>query len=187
MTAPDPFAELPPDALDPEPGWSSEWEWPFPTGKPGRFVSGDETGTRYQLRYYRDADDSERVHAKVWFGPGAEGPPQHAHGGSQAAFLDEVAGMAAWCAGIPVVAATLTTHFKRMLPLGKVVEAESHIVSRKDRRVTIDARIFAGDVVYATAEGLFMVISDDMGRRLDKAAKARDGEPKDMSFRSSGS
>lgn len=187
MTTDLPHDPLPPDALDPEPGWLPLGPWPFPTGKPGKFVSGDDSGTRYRLRYYRDATDPECLHGKIWFGPGAEGPPNHAHGGSMAALLDEVAGMAAWAAGIPVVAATLTTHFKRMLPLGKVVQAESHIVSRKDRRVSIEARLFDGDEVYATAEGLFMVISEDMGRRLDKVAKARGGATKEMSFRSSDS
>jgi len=174
---------LPADALDPEPGWLPLGDWPFPTGKPGRFVSGDESGTRFRLRYYRDAAEPECMHGKVWFGPGAEGPPNHAHGGSMAALLDEAAGMAAWGAGIPVVAATLTTHFKRMLPLLRVVEFESHIVSRKDRRVIIEARLFDGDTVYATADALFMVINERMGRALDKAAKARDGQAKEMSFR----
>lgn len=177
-----PIAPLPPGALDPEPGWLPLGEWPFPTGKPGRFVSGDETGTRFRLRYYRDPDDTECMRGKVWFGPGAEGPPRHAHGGSMAALLDEAAGMAAWGAGIPVVAATLTTHFKRMLPLGKVVEFESHIVSRQGRRVVIEARLFDGDTVYSTADGLFMVISEGMGRVLDDAARARDGEARETSF-----
>ncbi len=161
------FPPPPPQALDPDPGWLPLGEWPFPTGKPGRFVVGDDGGTRFRLRYYRDADDPQRLHGKVWFGPGAEGPPRHAHGGSMAALLDEASGMAAWVAGIPVVAATLTTRFKRMLPLGQVVEFESRIVSRKGRRVTIEARLFDGDTVYSTAEGLFMVISEDLGKALD--------------------
>jgi acyl-coenzyme A thioesterase PaaI-like protein len=185
MTSEPIFEPPAPDALDPEPGWLPLGEWPFPTGKPGKFVSGDDSGTRFRLRYYKDPDEPQCMHGKVWFGPGAEGPPNHAHGGSQAAMLDEAAGMAAWGAGIPVVAATLTTHFKRMLPLGKVIELESHVVARQGRRVTIEAKLFDCDVVYATAEGLFMVISEDMGRRLDAVAKARSGGPRDMSFRSS--
>ncbi len=187
MTTEPTFAPLAPAALDPEPGWLPLGDWPFPTGKPGRFVSGDDSGTRFRLRYYRDADDPQCMHGKVWFGPGAEGPPNHAHGGSQAAMLDEAAGMAAWSSGIPVVAATLTTHFKRMLPLGKVIEMESRVVARQGRRVTIEAKLFDGDVVYSTAEGLFMVISEDMGRRLDEVARKRGVEPEKKSFRSSNS
>ena len=166
---------LSPDALAPEPGWAPLGPWPFPHGKPGRFVVGDDTGTRYLLRYYRDAEDPHRLHGKVWFGPGAEGPPLHAHGGSMAALLDEAAGMSCWVAGIPVVAATLTTHFKRMLPLERVVEVEARLVSRKERRVVVHARLFDGDAAYATAEGLFMVITEAMGRTLEDAAARREG------------
>jgi hypothetical protein len=179
-TIPDP---LPEHALAPEPGWTPLGEWPFPTGKPGRFVAGDDSGLRYRLRYYRDAADPDRLHGKVWFGPGAEGPPLHAHGGSMAALLDEACGMACWMNDTRVVAATLTTHFKRMLPLERVVEVDTRVVSRKQRRVLVEGRLFDGDEVFCTAEGLFMVIGEGMGRVLDRAARERDGHGEHDTFR----
>ena len=38
--------------------------WPFPHGKPGRFVCGDERGERFLVGYYRDAADADTLHAK---------------------------------------------------------------------------------------------------------------------------
>ena len=183
MTDPLNPPQLPDDALAPEPGWAPLGEWPFPTGRPGRFVCGDDSGYRYRLRYYRDEADPDLLHGKVWFGPGAEGPPLHAHGGSQAALLDEACGMACWVTETRVVAATLTTHFKCMLPLERVIEVEARVVSRKQRRVQVVARLFHGDEVYSTAEGLFMVIGEGMGRALDQAARDRDGRGGRDSFR----
>lgn len=171
MSAPlDPPA---PDELDAEPGWAPLGPWPFPHGKPGRFVAGDESGTRYRIRYYRDAVDPERFHGKVWFGPGAEGPPLHAHGGSMAALLDEAAGMCCWVTGTPVVAATLTTHFRRMLPLGKVVEVEAWIQKRNERRLHVRARLFRGDEVYATADGNFAVVGGALAGEFAQAMADR--------------
>lgn len=90
-------------ALAPEPGWAALGDWPFPHGKPGRFVVGDDTQTRFAIRYYRDADDADRLHGKIWFGPGTEGPPLHAHGGAMAAVLDELVGVLCWASGRAVL------------------------------------------------------------------------------------
>lgn len=164
-----------PAALDPEPGWTALGPWPFPHGKPGRFVSGDEDGTRYRLRYYRDAADPERLHGKVWFGPGCEGPPLHAHGGSMAALLDEASGMCCWITETPVVAASLHTHFKRMLPLGAVVEVEAWIERRTERRLVVRARLFRGEELFATSEGDFAVVGEALAGEIARAMLERGG------------
>ena len=62
------------------------------------FVSGEPDGDRLRVCYYRRDRDGALV-GKIWFGPGAEGPPGHAHGGSMAAVLDEAMGAGAWLAG----------------------------------------------------------------------------------------
>jgi Thioesterase superfamily len=163
-----------PEELEAEPGWTPMGPWPFPHGKPGRFVVGDESGSRYRIRYYRDAADPECFHGKVWFGPGAEGPPLHAHGGSIAALLDEAAGMSCWVTGTPVVAATLTVHFRRMLPLGTVVQVEARIRERSSRRMHVRARLFRGDEVYANAEGEFAVVGGALAGELAQAMADRE-------------
>lgn len=104
---------------DPSGTSASEVGWtpiePLESVGTGRsFVSGEPSGDRLRVRYYRRERDRALV-GKIWFGPGAEGPPGHAHGGSMAAVLDEAMGAGAWLAGHAVVAAKLTINFRRML------------------------------------------------------------------------
>jgi acyl-coenzyme A thioesterase PaaI-like protein len=109
-----------------------------------------------RLRWYvRDSDGA--LVGKVWFGPGAQGPPGHAHGGSMAAVLDEALGSACWVAGHGVVAAQLNTRFVNMLPLEHVYTAEAWIDRVEGRKVYTKGHIIddAG-TVYAEADGLFI-------------------------------
>ncbi len=163
------------DALAPENGWSELESWPFPHGKPGKFVVGDESGTRFDVRYYRDDADPERLHAKIWFGPGTEGPPAHAHGGAMAAALDEASGMACWVAGVPVVAAWLDTRFLRMLPIDHVVQAEAVIHERTRRHLIVRARLFDHSGDYASSEGRFVILRGAVAETIQKALVDRRG------------
>jgi acyl-coenzyme A thioesterase PaaI-like protein len=122
------------------------------------FVSGDKSGHRLTVRYFaNEADQSLR--AKVLLGPGVQGPPGHAHGGSMAALLDEAMGGAAWMRGHMVVAAELTTRFKKMLPLGTRCVIEAQVVDVNGRKVRTHAvlRDEAG-TVFSEGDALFIVI-----------------------------
>lgn len=123
------------------------------------FVSGDSSGRRLSLRYFRHNPDRS-LRAKVIFGPGTQGPPGHAHGGSMAAILDEAMGGAAWMQGHPVVAAELTTRFRTMLPLGTrcVVEASVSGVDGRKVRVAGRLRQSDSDTVFAEGEALFITL-----------------------------
>lgn len=121
-----------------------------------RFVSGEPGGNRYRIRYYRNPVGQLR--ARVWFGPETEGPPGHAHGGSMAAVLDEVLGLAAWAAGYPIVVANLNVSFRNLLPLETVVTVESDMTAVDGRKVTVHGRIRSGATVYAEGECLCIVI-----------------------------
>ena len=94
--------------LGPEPGWIE-----FEQTKVGErtFASGED---RIELRLYADGDG---LSGKVWFGPEAEGPPGHAHGGSIATVLDQAMGHCAWYKGHPCVAGQFTVQFRSMAPL----------------------------------------------------------------------
>jgi len=50
------------------------------------FVSGDPDGNRLRAKYFIREKDSHII-GHVWFGPGSEGPPGFAHGGSISAVL----------------------------------------------------------------------------------------------------
>ncbi len=124
----------------------------------------DETIMRVRW-YFRDADAA--LIGKVWWGPGAQGPPGHAHGGSMAAVLDEALGSACLISGFPVVAAELTARFHHMLPLNAVYTVEAHVDRVDGRKIWAKGHIRdeAGKV-YTTADGLFIALSADHFSRL---------------------
>lgn len=139
-----------------EPGWS-EFDAPALVGESLRFVSGDPTGERFRVRYYRD--HANLLVARIWFGPETEGPPGNAHGGSIAAVLDEVLGLAAWAAGYAIVVGRLNIHFQKLLPLRTVVEVRSRVVSVEGRKVMVHGGIHGPEgVVYAEADCLCITI-----------------------------
>lgn len=124
------------------------------------FVSGDPDGSRLQVRYFRREADGALV-ARVRFGPGAKGPPGHAHGGSMAAVLDEAMGLAAWLAGHSVVAAGIEVDFRRPLPLGSVTTVETEIARVDGRKVRTRGRILGADgSPVAEGRGLFVAIPE---------------------------
>ena len=145
------------DELPPEPGWS-----PLPVprefGEGRSFVSGDPAGDGLRIRYF-SCPDTGVLHAKLWVGPHAEGPPGHAHGGSLAAVLDESMGFCAWANGYPVVAATISTSFRKSLPMRCIAHVEARVYQVRERKVFTTARIYdpATNGDYAEGEGLFIV------------------------------
>ncbi|MBN2646088.1 MAG: PaaI family thioesterase [Desulfuromonadaceae bacterium] len=142
---------------------SGEADWtpfdaPALVGASLRFVSGEPTGNRYRIRYY--VNPAHELRARVWFGPETEGPPGHAHGGSMAAVMDEVLGLAAWTAGYGIVVGNLNVSFRTLLPLEQVVTVESTIVSAQGRKVVVQGRIRNGDTVYVEAECLCITLPE---------------------------
>jgi len=141
-------------------------EWPEPLRKIRSFVSGDPTGDRLRVTYWADAAAGE-VRARVWLGPGAEGPPGHAHGGAIAAVLDEVMGVCAWYHRHRAVAARLTIDFQAPLPLGAETIAVARVTAVEGRRVTLEGRVeTSGGRVHASASGLFVVVDAALEQRL---------------------
>ncbi len=146
-----------------EPDLSPESSWvrvaiPAELGAGRSFVSRDPHSDRLRVNYYARPSDGALV-GKAWFGPGAEGPPKHAHGGSIAAVLDEVMGACCWVAHYPVLAARLDTLFKRPLPLGTVAILEAVILSVDGRKVKTHGRVLGADGrPFAEADGLFVTL-----------------------------
>ena len=145
----------PPVDLSGEAGWTP-FDAPALVGESLRFVSGDPDGNRFRARYYRD--EEQQLQARIWFGPETEGPPGNAHGGSVAAVLDEVLGLAAWAAGYAIVVGNLNVSFRNLLPLQKVVTVESRIVSAEGRKIKVHGRIFCGEAIYAEGEALCITL-----------------------------
>ncbi len=152
-------------AIDPLPGV------PFERS----YVSGEPRGQRVRIAYYRRDDDGAIV-APCWFGPGCEGPPGHAHGGSLAAVLDEVMGVAAWNAGHAVVLARLVTENRAMLPLRVPVTATARVERVEGRKVTVRASIHDGDgSPFVESEGLFVTIGLERFQEMFRQARQSTG------------
>jgi len=97
---------------------------------------------------------------KAWFGPGAEGPPGCAHGGSMAAVLDEAMGAAAWMNGNMVVVQTLSVEFRAPLRLRVAISIEAAIRRHEGRRLYIEgALIGPSRKIYAEAHGVFVRVN----------------------------
>lgn len=147
------------EKMPPEDGWIPI-EMPFSASGGASFVDGDPQGDRLRIRMFVRESDC-RLRSKVWFGPQAEGPPGHAHGGSQAAVLDHTMGVGAWVAGFPVLAASITVDFRRKLPLGRVLTVETWVSRRAGKKVLTAGRIYDGDFEkpYSTGKGIFILQS----------------------------
>ena len=157
----------------PEPGWTPVKPFRLEGGR-GSFVSGEPEGDRLRVRYFVRAGDGRLV-GRAWFGPGAQGPPGHAHGGSIAAVLDEAMGAAAWLAGHLVVAVRLDTSFRKLLPLGTDALMEAWIVGVDGKKVSAHARLLGpGGELFSEADGLFVELDPERFRpMLEQAAVDR--------------
>jgi acyl-coenzyme A thioesterase PaaI-like protein len=128
------------------------------------YVSGDPAGDRLRVRY--EARGAE-LRAEVWFGPRAEGPPGHAHGGSVAAVLDEAMGLAVWVARRAAVAAHLEVDFRAPVPLGTTARVETAAGEADDRKSAVTARLVGADgTLYAEARGVFVLLAERHARRF---------------------
>jgi acyl-coenzyme A thioesterase PaaI-like protein len=161
---------MPAPEVVPEAGWIPVKPFRLEGGR-ASFVSGEPEGERLRVRYFRRESDGCLV-GRAWFGPGAQGPPGHAHGGSIAAVLDEAMGAAAWQEGHLVVAVQLNISFRTMLPLGNDTYMEAWVEGVDGRKVRTRGRLRAADgEIFAEAEGLFLEIDGERFRpMLEKAA-----------------
>lgn len=150
---------------------------PFPT-KPAQrsFVSGAAAATeRTRVEYFRDPDDNH-LHAKVWFGPHTEGPPESVHGGAIAAVLDEAMGAVCWMNGHPVVGARITINYRHLTPLGFSGRVESWIEHIERRKIFIRSQLRdEHGKVHAEGEALFIELLPEMKARLEEARGRREG------------
>jgi acyl-coenzyme A thioesterase PaaI-like protein len=134
------------------------------------FVSGEPADDRLRVAYFR-ARRSEHLFACAWFGPGAQGPPGYAHGGSVAAVLDEAMGGCCWMHGHRAVAVRLSVEFLDAVPLGTDAIVEAWLDGIDGRKVRTKAMLHAEDGRrLAAAEGLFVVLSEEQCHTLGRPA-----------------
>lgn len=171
--------ELPPEVVA-----GPDWE-PLEThaleGGQRSFVSGKPRSGLLRVRYFKRRGDGALV-GRVWFGPGAAGPPGHAHGGSIAAVLDEAMGVAAWMNEHHSVAAHLEVDFVRMIPLGTDAMLEAWVEEVRGRKVTTRGRLLDSEgETFADAVGLFVVLDPErFGDLLATVAQKMGVDPTEL-------
>jgi len=99
--------------------------------------------------------------AKVTFGSAYEGPPGSVHGGFVAAAFDEVLGYVQSLSGNPGMTGTLTVKYRSPTPLHTELFFEAEIVRIEGRKIFAAGWLFAGEVLTAEAEGIFISVSQD--------------------------
>jgi len=156
----------PPDHLPPENGWiefaQKAWfEHP-------NFLQSDAESHRMRLKFYHRPEDNALV-GKAWFGPGAVGPPGHAHGGSMAALLDQIMGMACWLHGHMTLAAKIEVVFRNKLAIGTVASFEAWLERTDGKKLYPRARLISPEgIVFSESTGLFIKLSPDKFAELGK-------------------
>ena len=125
-----------------------------------QFLSGDPHSDRVRVRYF-SLPNKKVLWANAWYGPGAEGPPAHAHGGSIAALMDEAMGGVAWLQGHRCLALEITVKFRKALPLGTLAQIQSQVEKIDGKKIYSRAKMNGPDgALYAESHGLFLELED---------------------------
>ena len=122
----------------------------------------------------RSGELSAEAHAR--FGAAYEGPPGCVHGGWVAAAFDEVLGFVQSLAGSPGFTGTLTVRYRKPTPLHTDLRFEVHVTGTERRKTFAQGSLYAGDVLTAEAEAIF--VSADRARFQELLAQREQLEQK---------
>ncbi len=121
-----------------------------------RSYVANDAPDRIEITYYFK-ETTGRVFAQVRFGPEAQGPPGHAHGGALAAVLDETMGMASWMNRLMTMTAELNVSYLRAVPLETDFFVEAWVEDSDARKITIHSRLVSADgKEHTRGSGLFI-------------------------------
>ena len=112
----------------------------------------------------------------VRFGVVFEGPPGCVHGGHVAGFFDQILGYHNLALGLPAMTASLRVDYRRPTPLFTRLRFEVRIREEKGRKIFVLGALRDGDVVFAEAEGLFILPSAGITRDLGWSARKPSGD-----------
>jgi acyl-coenzyme A thioesterase PaaI-like protein len=125
----------------------------------------------------RLAKTGERTaEGRVAFGSAYEGPPGCVHGGFVAAAFDEVLGYTQSLGGSPGFTGTLSVRYRVPTPLHTELRFEGRIDRVEGRKTFASGRVFAGDVLCAEAEAIFVSANPEKFQRLLEQRERRESE-----------
>lgn len=102
--------------------------------------------------WLENGEGRARVHCDWRF----EGPPLCLHGGYVAALFDEFLGWVQMFSGGAGATKNLSVTYHKPTPLNVDLELKARLVSVEGRKIKVVGEMYAGDVMTASAEGLFI-------------------------------
>ena len=119
-----------------------------------------------------------RVVGTVTFDSAYEGPPGCVHGGYVAAAFDELLGTTQSLSGAPGMTGRLTVHYRSPTPLHTELRLIGELERVSGRKISTKGYIYAGDVLCAESEGLFITMN--MGKFAELKAKREELQQREV-------
>lgn len=113
--------------------------------------------------------EGDTAYGKANMGWQYEGPPNSVHGGFVAALFDQFLGVAQKITGQPGVTGTLSVRYLKPTPLRQDLKLIAKVKSIEGRKNTLVGEMWAGDVLTATCEALFITINLETYNKLKNA------------------
>lgn len=118
--------------------------------------------------------ENKLVRGFVTFGSAYEGPPGCVHGGWVAAAFDETLGFANSLSGNPGMTGTLKVIYRKPTPLHTPLRFEATLDREEGRKKFTSSQLYAGDVMTAEAEGIFVSVAPEKFQNLLAARGQRE-------------
>ena len=112
--------------------------------------------------------DGEEVHAKATMGWQYEGPPNAVHGGFVAALFDQFLGVGQTITGQPGFTGTLSIRYIKPTPIATELKLKGWVDRVEGRKNFLKGEMWAGDVLTASCEGLFISVTADAYQQIAK-------------------
>lgn len=97
------------------------------------FICGSQNPKSIGVKWFYDEENN--IHCKTILTKEQQGPPDHAHGGSTAALLDEAMGFAAWILGHKIVSVNLNINFLKPVPLNIPIYVKANVTKISGRKI----------------------------------------------------
>ncbi len=117
--------------------------------------------------------EGDHLAGRATFGAAYEGPPGCVHGGYVAAAFDEVLGSTQSLSGAPGMTARLVVNYRSPTPLHTELRFVGVLAGVDGRKIHTTGQLWAGDVLCAEAEGLFISIDPSRFAELKAQREAR--------------
>lgn len=113
---------------------------------------------RLDFLYYRHTEE-ETLHADIFFGERAMGPPDLVHGGCMTAVLDEAMGVLPLLMGYPVVSVNVNVDLVKMTPINSWGVVEVGIERIDERKILTRSSVsnLEGEVL-VRGEGVYVIV-----------------------------